>query len=105
MMQLEKLLTNLQKILSLPYPGGPLIDKYAKKGNPKAYKFSKPKVGDLEFSFSGLKTGILYFLQKSLKDNPNFIKENLFDICASIQHTIIEILMEKIKKCCSKNAN
>lgn len=90
------------KILSLPYPGGPLIDKYAKKGNPKAYKFSKPKVGDLEFSFSGLKTGILYFLQKSLKDNPNFIKENLFDICASIQHTIIEILMEKIKNAVQK---
>lgn len=90
------------KILSLPYPGGPLIDKYAKKGNPKAYKFSKPKVGDLEFSFSGLKTGILYFLQKNLKDNPNFIKENLFDICASIQHTIIEILMEKIKNAVQK---
>ena len=90
------------KILSLPYPGGPLIDKYAQKGNPKAYKFSKPKVGDLEFSFSGLKTGILYFLQKSLKDNPNFIKENLFDICASIQHTIIEILMEKIKNAVQK---
>ena len=54
------------KILGLPYPGGPLIDKYAQKGNPKAYKFSKPKVGDLEFSFSGLKTGILYFLQKNL---------------------------------------
>ena len=90
------------KILGLPYPGGPLIDKYAQKGNPKAYKFSKPKVGDLEFSFSGLKTGILYFLQKSLKDNPNFIKENLFDICASIQHTIIEILMEKIKNAVQK---
>ncbi|HBI40934.1 MAG TPA: tRNA (adenosine(37)-N6)-threonylcarbamoyltransferase complex transferase subunit TsaD [Tenacibaculum sp.] len=90
------------KILGLPYPGGPLIDKYAQKGNPKAYKFSKPKVGDLEFSFSGLKTGILYFLQKNLKDNPNFIKENLFDICASIQHTIIEILMEKIKNAVQK---
>ena len=90
------------KILGLPYPGGPLIDKYAQKGNPKAYKFSKPKVGDLEFSFSGLKTGILYFLQKNLRDNPNFIKENLFDICASIQHTIIEILMEKIKNAVQK---
>ncbi|WP_440881909.1 tRNA (adenosine(37)-N6)-threonylcarbamoyltransferase complex transferase subunit TsaD [Tenacibaculum sp. C7A-26P2] len=90
------------KILGLPYPGGPLIDKYAQKGNPKAYKFSKPKVEDLEFSFSGLKTGILYFLQKNLRDNPNFIKENLFDICASIQHTIIEILMEKIKNAVQK---
>ncbi len=85
------------KILGLPYPGGPLIDKYAQKGNPKAYKFSKPKVGDLDFSFSGLKTGILYFIQREQKKNPNFIKENLFDICASIQHTISEILMDKLK--------
>ena len=85
------------KILGLPYPGGPLIDKYAQQGNPKAFKFSKPKVGDLEFSFSGLKTGILYFIQRNLKENPNFIKENLSDICASIQHTIVEILMDKIK--------
>ena len=85
------------KILGLPYPGGPLVDKYAQKGNPKAYKFTKPKVGDLEFSFSGLKTGILYFIQRNLKENPDFIKENLNDICASIQHTIIEILMDKLK--------
>lgn len=85
------------KILSLPYPGGPLIDKYAQLGNPKAFKFTKPKVGDLEFSFSGLKTGILYFIQKNVKENPNFIKENLNDICASIQYTIIEILMDKLK--------
>ncbi|PHO01571.1 tRNA (adenosine(37)-N6)-threonylcarbamoyltransferase complex transferase subunit TsaD, partial [Rhodobacteraceae bacterium 4F10] len=69
------------KILGLPYPGGPLIDKYAQLGNPKAFKFTKPKVGDLEFSFSGLKTGILYFVQKNVKENPNFIKENLNDIC------------------------
>lgn len=85
------------KILGLPYPGGPLIDKYAQLGNPKAFKFTKPKVGDLDFSFSGLKTGILYFIQKQLSINPNFIKENLNDICASIQHTIIEILMDKLK--------
>ena len=85
------------KILGLPYPGGPLVDKYAQQGNPKAFQFSKPKVGDLEFSFSGLKTGILYFIQKNVKENPDFIKENLYDICASIQHTIIEILMDKIK--------
>ncbi|SEB75679.1 O-sialoglycoprotein endopeptidase [Tenacibaculum sp. MAR_2009_124] len=85
------------KILGLPYPGGPLIDKYAQHGNPKAFKFTKPKVGDLKFSFSGLKTGILYFIQRSVKENPDFIKENLYDICASIQYTIIEILMEKIK--------
>lgn len=85
------------KLLGLPYPGGPLIDKYAKLGNPKAFPFSKPKVGKLEFSFSGLKTAILYFLQKQLKENPDFIKENLYDICASIQYTIVEILMDKLK--------
>jgi N6-L-threonylcarbamoyladenine synthase len=85
------------KILGLPYPGGPLIDKYAQLGNPKAYTFTKPKVGDLDFSFSGLKTGILYFIQKQQRINPNFIEENLNDICASIQHTIVEILMDKLK--------
>ncbi|MDT7832954.1 tRNA (adenosine(37)-N6)-threonylcarbamoyltransferase complex transferase subunit TsaD [Flavobacteriaceae bacterium S356] len=85
------------KLLGLPYPGGPLIDKYAKLGNPKAYAFTKPKVGKLEFSFSGLKTAILYFLQKQLKENPDFIKENLHDICASIQYTIVEILLDKLK--------
>merc|ERR1712037_622340 len=85
------------KILGLAYPGGPLIDKHAQLGNPKAFKFTKPKVGDLEFSFSGLKTGILYFIQKQVKENPNFIAENLNDICASIQFTIVEILMDKLK--------
>jgi len=85
------------KTLGLPYPGGPLIDKYAQLGNPKAYAFTKPKVGDLDFSFSGLKTGILYFIQKQEKENPNFIQENLHDICASIQHTIVEILIDKLK--------
>ena len=86
------------KILGLPYPGGPLIDKYAKTGNPKAYKFTKPKVGGLDFSFSGLKTAVLYFIQKQVKENPNFIEENRDDICASIQYTIVEILMDKLKK-------
>ena len=85
------------KILGLPYPGGPLVDKYAQQGDPKKFSFTKPKVGDLDFSFSGLKTGILYFIQKKLRENPAFIEENLFDICASIQHTIVEILMEKLK--------
>ncbi len=85
------------KILGLQYPGGPLIDKYAQKGNPKAFSFTKPKVGDLDFSFSGLKTGILYFVQRNVKENPNFIDENLVDICASIQYTIVEILLEKLK--------
>ncbi|MHB0756469.1 tRNA (adenosine(37)-N6)-threonylcarbamoyltransferase complex transferase subunit TsaD [Polaribacter sp. M15] len=85
------------KILGLPYPGGPLIDTYAKLGNPKAFTFTKPKVSDLDFSFSGLKTGILYFIQKQQRTNPNFIDENLNDICASIQYTIVEILMDKLK--------
>lgn len=86
------------KILGLPYPGGPLVDKYAQLGNPKAFPFPKPKVDGLNFSFSGLKTSILYFIQRETKKNPNFISENLKDICASIQYTIINILMDKIKK-------
>tara|TARA_R110000850_G_scaffold268138_1_gene399411 strand:- start:2670 stop:3689 length:1020 start_codon:yes stop_codon:yes gene_type:complete len=85
------------KILGLPYPGGPLVDKLAQKGNPKAYKFTKPKVGDLDFSFSGLKTAILYFVQKEVKNNPNFIEENIEDVCASIQYTIVDYLMDKLK--------
>ncbi len=84
------------KILGLPYPGGPLVDKYAQLGNPKAFAFTKPKVPGLDFSFSGLKTEILYFIQKKQLENPNFIEENTNDICASIQHTIIEILMDKL---------
>ena len=90
------------KILGLPYPGGPLVDKYAQLGNPKKFSFTKPKVGDLNFSFSGLKTAILYFIQRNLKENPKFIEENLHDICASIQHTIVEILMEKLKNTVKK---
>ena len=86
------------KILGLPYPGGPLVDKYANEGNPKAFSFTKPKVDGLNFSFSGLKTQILYFVQKNVKENPNFIEENKADICASIQFTIINILMDKLKK-------
>ncbi len=84
------------KILGLPYPGGPLIDKYAQLGKP-VFSFTKPKVDGLDFSFSGLKTQILYFVQKQTKANPNFIEENLHDICASIQHIIIEIIMDKLK--------
>ena len=84
------------KILGLPYPGGPLVDKFAQEGNSKAFLFTKPKVPDLNFSFSGLKTQILYFIQKNVALNPNFIEENKNDICASIQHTIINILMDKL---------
>jgi len=85
------------KILGLPYPGGPLVDKYAQLGNPKAFPFTKPKVPGLDFSFSGLKTAILYFIQKKRAEDPEFIEKNINDICASIQNTIIEILMDKIK--------
>jgi len=86
------------KILGLPYPGGPLIDTYAAHGNPHKFEFPIPKVKDLNFSFSGLKTSILYFIQKQTKVDANFIKDNLEDICASIQYTIITILMLKLKK-------
>ena len=86
------------KILGLPYPGGPLIDKYAATGDPHKFDFPILNVKDLDFSFSGLKTNILYFIQKQTKADPDFIKNNLEDICASIQYTIITILMKKLKK-------
>ena len=86
------------KILGLPYPGGPLIDKNAAKGNPKAFDFPIPKVGGLNFSFSGFKTSILYFIQKEVANDPDFIEKHMNDICASVQDTIIRILMKKIKK-------
>jgi N6-L-threonylcarbamoyladenine synthase len=86
------------KILGLGYPAGPEIDRRAQLGNPKAFPFTKPKVDGLNFSFSGLKTGILYFVQREVKKNPNFISENINDICASIQYTIIGILIDKLKK-------
>ena len=90
------------KILGFPYPGGPLIDQFAKDGNPIKYSFTKPKVPNLDFSFSGLKTQILYFIQKNISENPNFIEVNKADICASVQHTIIEILMDKLKLAVAK---
>ncbi len=85
------------KIMGLPYPGGPLIDKYSLEGNPLKFKFPKPKVAGMNFSFSGLKTSILYFLQKKTAENPDFIKENIADLSASIQYTIVHILMDKLK--------
>ena len=84
------------KLMGLTYPGGPLIDKHAAMGNPKAYPFTKPRVPGLNFSSSGFKTQVLYFLQNNTQKNPDFIKENLDDICASIQHTIINIIMDKL---------
>lgn len=86
------------KILGLPYPGGPLIDKYAKEGNPHAFKFPEPQIPELNFSFSGLKTSILYFLQENKKQDPEFVEKNLADICASIQSRIVSILLNKVKK-------
>ncbi len=86
------------KILGLPYPGGPLIDKYSKGGNPGKYKFPEPKIDGLNFSFSGLKTAILYFIRDEKLKNENFVEENITDICASIQSRIVSILLNKLKK-------
>jgi N6-L-threonylcarbamoyladenine synthase len=86
------------KILGLPYPGGPMIDKYAVNGNPDKFKFAHPSIHGLDFSFSGLKTSILYFLRNEVKNNKDFIQENLNDLCASIQNTITEILLKKVEK-------
>ena len=86
------------KMLGLPYPGGPLIDKYASKGNPHRFSFPEPQIPELDFSFSGVKTAILYFLQEQKKQNENFVEENLADICASIQERIVSILLNKLKK-------
>ena len=85
------------KIMGLPYPGGPLIDKYAKEGNPKAFKFTKPQIPDFNFSFSGLKTGFMNFINNETAKNPDFVTSYRNDICASIQATIIDILLSKLK--------
>ncbi len=84
------------KVMGLPYPGGPVIDQYAQKGNPNAFSFNKPSVKELDYSFSGLKTSFLYFLRDQLKHDDDFIQKNIHDLCASLQHTIIEILMKKL---------
>lgn len=84
------------KVMGLPYPGGPVIDKLAKEGNPKRFKFAKPSVDGFNYSFSGLKTSFLYFLRDEMRENPNFIGENKADLCASLQSTIIEILLNKL---------
>ena len=88
----------ISKMLGIPYPGGPLMDKLAQTGNPKAFKFPDPSVKDLNFSFSGLKTSVLYFLQKETQKNPEFIAQHLNDLCASVQFTIVRILISKLKK-------
>ena len=86
------------KIMGLDYPAGPIIDKLAKLGNPDAFTFGKPKLENYDYSFSGIKTSVLYFLQKQLKENPNFIKENVENLCASVQKTIVDVLMQKLEK-------
>lgn len=86
------------KIMGLDYPAGPIIDKLAKLGNPHAFTFGKPKLENYDYSFSGIKTSVLYFLQKQLKENPNFIQENVENLCASVQKTIIDVLMKKLEK-------
>ncbi len=86
------------KILGLPYPGGPVLDKHAKKGDPHRFSFPEPQVKGLDFSFSGLKTAILYFVQEQTAKDPDFVNKNLEDICASVQHRIVTILMKKLVK-------
>jgi N6-L-threonylcarbamoyladenine synthase len=86
------------KLLGLPYPGGPLVDKYAKEGNPKAFQFPITRMPGLNYSFSGIKTAVLYFLRDRIQENPDFITENLADLCASIQYTLIEMLLIKLKE-------
>ncbi len=85
------------KVIGLPYPGGPWIDRLAKEGNPKAFVFAKPNIAGYDYSFSGLKTSFLYFLRDRIKENPNFIEENKTDLCASLQATVIDILMKKLR--------
>ncbi len=86
------------KVIGLPYPGGPHVDKLARQGNKDAFSFSKPDIENLDYSFSGLKTSFLYFIRDRVEENPDFVKQNKPDICASIQATIIDILMDKLKK-------
>ena len=89
------------KVMGLPYPGGPVVDRLAKEGNAKAFRLSKPQIQGYDYSFSGLKTSFLYLLRDELKNNPNFVEENKADLCASLQTTIIDILMAKLRKAAS----
>lgn len=92
------------KIFNLDYPAGPIVDRLAKTGDKSSFKFNKPKLEQYDYSFSGIKTSVLYFIQKEVKKNPDFIKENLADLCASVQKSIVEILMDKLEKA-SKELN
>ena len=86
------------KVMGLPYPGGPYVDKYAKMGDPKAFAFAKPHIKGFDYSFSGLKTSFLYTLRDAQKEDPNFVQNRLYDLCASLQKTVIDILMDKVHK-------
>jgi N6-L-threonylcarbamoyladenine synthase len=86
------------KLLGLPYPGGPLVDKHAQLGNPLAYEFPLSEMPKYNFSFSGIKTSILYFLKKKVTENPNFVAENLNDICASVQYTLVRMVLQKLRR-------
>ena len=86
------------KVMGLPYPGGPVIDKLAHEGNPEAFRFAKPHVAGFDYSFSGLKTSFLYTLRDAVAENPDFIEQNKADLCASLQKTIVEILLDKLIK-------
>ena len=86
------------KVIGLPYPGGPHIDRLASMGDPNRFEFAKPRIPDLDYSFSGLKTSFLYFLRDNLKENDKFIEENMHDLCASLQNTIVDILLKKLRK-------
>ena len=86
------------KVIGLPYPGGPVVDKYSKLGNPDAIVINKPKIQGLNYSFSGLKTSFLYHIRDNIKVNPNYIEDNLYDLCASLQKTIVEVLIAKLRR-------
>lgn len=88
----------IAKIIGLPYPGGPMIDSYAKEGNPHAFQFPETEMQGFNYSFSGIKTAVLYFLQRETKKDENFVKNNLNDICASVQHRLVTTLLQKLKK-------
>ena len=90
------------KVMGLPYPGGPHIDRHASAGNPKAFRFSKPHIPEFDYSFSGLKTSFLYTVRDNIHQNPKFIEENIDDLCASLQQTIIDILLDKLEKAIRK---
>jgi len=91
------------KLMGLPYPGGPLIDKYAQQGNPMAFQFPLTEMPELQYSFSGIKTSFMYFLRDRTKKDADFVEKNKFDICASIQHTLVQMLMRKLRKAAKEN--